>query len=35
MTLLHYERLMAAESADENVSSLYRLKRAMFDEADG
>lgn len=35
MTMLHYERLMAAASADEDVSSLYRLKRAMFDEADG
>lgn len=35
MTMLHYERLMAADSGDEDVSSLYRLKRAMFDEADG
>lgn len=34
MTMLHYERLMSAGSGDEDVSSLYRLKRSMFDEAD-
>lgn len=31
MTMVHYERLIAAGYGDEDVSSLYRLKRAMFD----
>jgi 3-hydroxyisobutyrate dehydrogenase len=32
MTLLHYERLVEGGSGDEDVSSLYRLKRAMFED---
>lgn len=32
MTLLHYRRLADAGHADEDISSLYRLKRAMFDK---
>lgn len=31
MTLLHYARLIEAGHGDEDVSSLYRLKRAMFE----
>jgi 3-hydroxyisobutyrate dehydrogenase len=34
MTLHHYERLLTANpDAEEDISSLFRLKRAMFDEA--
>ncbi|HEX7048195.1 MAG TPA: NAD(P)-dependent oxidoreductase [Gammaproteobacteria bacterium] len=33
MTLLHYRRLAAAGHGDEDISSLYRLKRAMFDKS--
>lgn len=31
MTLLHYARLVEAGHGDEDVSALYRLKRAMFE----
>lgn len=31
MTLLHYARLIDSGHGDEDVSSLYRLKRAMFE----
>lgn len=33
MTLLHYRRLTAQGHGDEDISSLYRLKRAMFEKA--
>ncbi len=32
MTLLHYRRLIAAGHSDEDISSLYRLKRGMFEK---
>lgn len=35
MTLLHYQRLLAAGSENEDISSLFRLKSAMFDGAGG
>lgn len=35
MTLLHYRRLIEQGHGGEDVSSLYRLKRAMFDKATG
>lgn len=31
MTLLHYQRLMDQGHGDDDISSLYRLKRAMFE----
>ena len=31
MTLLHYKRLMAMGHSDDDVSSLYRLKRQLFE----
>jgi 3-hydroxyisobutyrate dehydrogenase len=34
MTLVHYERLMAAGHGDEDISALYRLKRRLFDGED-
>ncbi|MGH8496058.1 MAG: NAD(P)-dependent oxidoreductase [Gammaproteobacteria bacterium] len=34
MTLHHYRRLLADEHGDEDISSLYRLKSAMFENAD-
>jgi 3-hydroxyisobutyrate dehydrogenase len=34
MTLVHYERLIAAGHGDEDISALYRLKRNLFDDAD-
>jgi len=30
MTLIHYQRLMAAGYGDEDISSLYRLKKELF-----
>ncbi|HEY7378918.1 MAG TPA: NAD(P)-dependent oxidoreductase [Steroidobacteraceae bacterium] len=33
MTLLHYRRLIEQGFGDEDISSLYRLKAALFDEA--
>ncbi|MCB1923074.1 MAG: NAD(P)-dependent oxidoreductase [Gammaproteobacteria bacterium] len=30
MTLVHYERLMAAGHGDEDISALYRIKRPLF-----
>lgn len=35
MTLLHYRRLIEQGHSDEDISSLYRLKRAMFDNPKG
>ena len=32
MTLVHYERLMAAGYGDEDISALYRIKRPLFGE---
>jgi len=32
MTLLHYRRLIEQGHSDEDISSLYRLKRAMFEK---
>jgi len=32
MTRIHYERLLDQGYGDEDISALYRLKRAMFDE---
>jgi 3-hydroxyisobutyrate dehydrogenase len=32
MTLVHYERLMAAGHGDEDISALYRIKRPLFGE---
>lgn len=32
MTLAHYERLMQTGHGDEDISALYRLKRALFGE---
>ena len=32
MTLLHYRRLLEQGHTDEDISSLYRLKRAMFED---
>jgi 3-hydroxyisobutyrate dehydrogenase len=34
MTLLHYKRLLATAEQDEDISSLYRLKLAMFEGQD-
>lgn len=31
MTLLHYERLIAAGHGDEDISALYRIKQPLFD----
>ena len=31
MTLLHYKRLLAIAEQDEDISSLHRLKVAMFE----
>lgn len=33
MTLLHYRKLIEQGHGDEDISSLFRLKRAMFDRA--
>lgn len=33
MTLVHYRRLIEAGHSEEDISSLYRLKRAMFEKA--
>jgi 3-hydroxyisobutyrate dehydrogenase len=33
MTLVHYRRLIEQGFGDEDISSLYRLKAALFDEA--
>lgn len=33
MTRLHYRRLLAAGRDDEDISSLFRLKQALFEEA--
>jgi 3-hydroxyisobutyrate dehydrogenase len=33
MTLLHYRRLIEQGFGDEDISSLYRIKAALFDEA--
>ena len=30
MTLVHYRRLMEAELGDEDISALFREKRALF-----
>jgi len=35
MTLIHYRRLMAAGYGDEDISALFREKRALFDKAGG
>lgn len=32
MTLVHYERLMAAGHGDEDISALYRIKKPLFDD---
>jgi 3-hydroxyisobutyrate dehydrogenase len=32
MTLIHYKRLLNAGLGDEDISALYRLKKAMFDK---
>jgi 3-hydroxyisobutyrate dehydrogenase len=34
MTLIHYRRLIEQGHGDEDVSSLYRLKKAMFDSSE-
>jgi 3-hydroxyisobutyrate dehydrogenase len=34
MTLLHYRRLLQGDPGEEDISSLFRLKSAMFTEAD-
>jgi 3-hydroxyisobutyrate dehydrogenase len=34
MTLIHYQRLMEAGFGDEDISTLYRHKRALFDSGD-
>jgi 3-hydroxyisobutyrate dehydrogenase len=33
MTLLHYRRLIEQGFGDEDISSLFRLKAAMFESA--
>jgi 3-hydroxyisobutyrate dehydrogenase len=33
MTLLHYRRLIEQGFGDEDISSLFRLKAAMFENA--
>jgi 3-hydroxyisobutyrate dehydrogenase len=33
MTLLHYRRLIEQGFGDEDISSLFRLKAAMFEDA--
>ncbi|MET0659491.1 MAG: NAD-binding protein, partial [Steroidobacteraceae bacterium] len=33
MTLLHYRKLIEQGHGDEDISSLFRLKQAMFDRA--
>jgi len=35
MTLLHYQRLLGQKHGAEDISSLYRLKTAMFDPDEG
>ena len=35
MTLVHYRRLMEAGLGDEDISALFREKRALFEEGDG
>jgi 3-hydroxyisobutyrate dehydrogenase len=35
MTLIHYRRLMAAGFGDEDISALFREKRALFDKSGG
>lgn len=35
MTLIHYRRLMGAGYGDEDISSLFREKRGMFDKSSG
>jgi 3-hydroxyisobutyrate dehydrogenase len=35
MTLLHYRRLIEAGHGEEDISSLYRLKAALFADGDG
>lgn len=32
MTLTHYKSLLNAGLGDEDISALYRLKKAMFDK---
>jgi 3-hydroxyisobutyrate dehydrogenase len=34
MTLLHYRRLLAIAEQDEDISSLFRLKAAMFEDSE-